>query len=1135
MVTDVQAKLQSLSRQVDEHLWRRIVEPWVNAVLPRVAASPLTSTTSSSIPPSPGVMAAAGLADHAVGALAPEPWQHEKYSKKNKYWQAAGQRRHLHKRYKNQLRGVCAVDLSGPHEPTPMPGHRVGSKSAHYFLVVVVVFHDSDDGDKAQDEKDDEAPQEEIPFEQDRADQEDLGLAAEGDEVPQEEIPFDRDCADQEDPGLAAEPDEPRAKPLLYAALLQRKSDAGAELQKLLAQIRAEHGTMPNKLVYRVHSDKGTEFDNKAVDDYLHFHGIQHTTTQGYDPSSNGMAENGVGMLKKRARYLLTGTRIPTRWWGVAVLAAAQLFRADAGNAKTPRIPFGTRAMVTVDPTPRNAFLPRSLPATLFGPCDDVPHGYWVYQGGRVMAKANVQSAGLSEDELAVVKATWEDLETPLAPLPPPDAALYDATIALDKSSTTTTTSSCTPQAATCPACVQKRCKKETDLVHTKVWGECTEASSPPPMANIFAEESVAEPPPEDGKPEEKANEAKIRPEELIEQLSLKPVVFHAASAQTGIAKPDAVDLIRSHPHAAIAALACSSTGATRGTGSTLDLDSSARSTDTGEPNEEDDLDDFDDGDWDTGTLLPTTLSVVQDSHSEPAQESVAELAEAEDDEHDEMQRWTVNWRSRRRGRSTWAMHRDECLTKMNKKLQEATVAMTILDEQAKSYELPDAVLHGLDLEEDVDLTAENGSRIVTAAEVKASTGSIAEGWVRAVENEFNVNFTGRNVFTISTAAERKEYGTPLPMKMVYTQKGDKRQKARAVVCGNLERQDPTQTVWTAQAETSSLVGALRLGARRGWTVGAVDVSGAFMYAPLPKGHLVVVRPPRAFVEAGLAGPDDCWTLHRAVYGLRVSPKAWGQERDVQLRAMRWSAEGPQQQQSQYRLVQSASDTQVWMIKRVGEDSVLGLVVVYVDDFLILAPDCDFRMKFKEEMAKIWDICDEKVLTENSPLRFWGLELEKNAKGDIKMHQHKFITDMLIKHGYSKCNGITHITMEAVSEELPPSASELRTLQSYAGELNWLATRSRADLAYDVSVLASCLVKYPQWALRFWKKIMRYIRGTQDAAIILPASGDETLLEVWSDAGFGGAEQERSRSQDFSWLGAVLQSSGGAPAKASAL
>ena len=83
--------------------------------------------------------------------------------------------------------------------------------------------------------------------------------------------------------------------------------------------------------------------------------------------------------------------------------------------------------------------------------------------------------------------------------------------------------------------------------------------------------------------------------------------------------------------------------------------------------------------------------------------------------------------------------------------------------------------------------------------------------------------------------------------------------------------------------------------------------------------------------------------------------------------------------------------------------------------------------------------------------------------------------------------------------------AELKTLQSYAGELNWLATRSRADLAYDVSILASCLGKHPQWAFRFWRKIMRYLKGTVDAALTLPATGDETLVEVWSDAGFGGS------------------------------
>ena len=151
-------------------------------------------------------------------------------------------------------------------------------------------------------------------------------------------------------------------------------------------------------------------------------------------------------------------------------------------------------------------------------------------------------------------------------------------------------------------------------------------------------------------------------------------------------------------------------------------------------------------------------------------------------------------------------------------------------------------------------------------------------------------DFAGRNVFTISTDAEKRAYGMPLPMKLVYVQMANGKMKVRAVVCGNLEKSDPTQTLWTAQAETSQLIAALRLSQLRDWEVGVVDVSGAFMYAPLPEHHHVVVRPPRAFVDVGLASPTECWTLHKAVYGLRVSPKAWGVERDSKLSGLRWTA-----------------------------------------------------------------------------------------------------------------------------------------------------------------------------------------------------------------------------------------------------
>ena len=103
----------------------------------------------------------------------------------------------------------------------------------------------------------------------------------------------------------------------------------------------------------------------------------------------------------------------------------------------------------------------------------------------------------------------------------------------------------------------------------------------------------------------------------------------------------------------------------------------------------------------------------------------------------------------------------------------------------------------------------------------------------------------------------------------------------------------------------------------------------------------MLVRPPRAFVDAGLAAPGEVWTLHRAVYGLRVSPKAWGLERDSKLREVIWTAAPDAQQTSQsgtaqYRLEQSKTDSQVWFIKKLGDDKLLGLMIVYVETRMCL-------------------------------------------------------------------------------------------------------------------------------------------------------------------------------------------------------
>ena len=103
----------------------------------------------------------------------------------------------------------------------------------------------------------------------------------------------------------------------------------------------------------------------------------------------------------------------------------------------------------------------------------------------------------------------------------------------------------------------------------------------------------------------------------------------------------------------------------------------------------------------------------------------------------------------------------------------------------------------------------------------------------------------------------------------------------------------------------------MRLAVNRKWQIGAVDVSGAVMYAPLPENMLVVVRPPQFFIDAGLAKPGEYWTLCRAVYGLKISPKAWGFCRDKEFRGLSWKVKS-----EVFILLQCSSDIQVWRIVR---------------------------------------------------------------------------------------------------------------------------------------------------------------------------------------------------------------------------
>ena len=84
--------------------------------------------------------------------------------------------------------------------------------------------------------------------------------------------------------------------------------------------------------------------------------------------------------------------------------------------------------------------------------------------------------------------------------------------------------------------------------------------------------------------------------------------------------------------------------------------------------------------------------------------------------------------------------------------------------------------------------------------------------------------------------------------------------------------------LYTANTDISSIRVVLSEAAQKPqWGISSLDVATAFLNAPMPQGEeeSIYVKPPALLEQFNLIKSNIYWKLHRAVYGLRVSPRLW--------------------------------------------------------------------------------------------------------------------------------------------------------------------------------------------------------------------------------------------------------------------
>ena len=395
--------------------------------------------------------------------------------------------------------------------------------------------------------------------------------------------------------------------------------------------------------------------------------------------------------------------------------------------------------------------------------------------------------------------------------------------------------------------------------------------------------------------------------------------------------------------------------------------------------------------------------------------------------------------------------------------------------------------------------------------------------WDEAIRSELTSLFEKKGALRRVEKAERDQIKKdhpeiiPIPAKLVVTRKAGGKRKVRIVACGNYAEKKEGEDVFASGSDTISLRLALRKAVEKDWEAATTDVRTAFLNAPLigateeDTDPIVLISPPRALIRMGYAAGDETWLAVKAMYGLRQSPKAWGDHRDAVVAKMEWFEEG-----TRMFFQPLSTDPNVWKIMAEGicfEDEERGLMLVYVDDLMILGPTSTVRECLKR-IAREWETSEPEWLNSRTAVRFLGMGILKTTNG-IFLGQEDYVRDLMQKNmeenGAESGVPITKEQMQRLEDEAdqPRDPETIRLAQKATGELMWVGTRTRPDLMYTLSCMSRYTLKSPAVVIEVGAQARRYLRKTIQEGIMMTKVGHMDL-EVYSDSSFapGGSESQ---------------------------
>ena len=309
------------------------------------------------------------------------------------------------------------------------------------------------------------------------------------------------------------------------------------------------------------------------------------------------------------------------------------------------------------------------------------------------------------------------------------------------------------------------------------------------------------------------------------------------------------------------------------------------------------------------------------------------------------------------------------------------------------------------------------------------------------------------------------------------------RYKARLVAKGFLQAKGiDYEEVFAPVARHATLRALLAVAAAYDLELEQIDVKTAFLNGDLQED--IYMEPPACYDFGG-----KVLKLKKALYGLKQAARAWNQKLVSVLTAQGFEV--------------SVADASLFTLTRDGRQAFL---LIYVDDGLIVGTQEDV-----ENIIKVLEVFELRKL--GPAAYFLGMEIVRDREArTLLLSQQKYTEQILQEAGMQDCKPRS-IPMEVNTRLSKEGVDYMEDKAAYCnklGQVLYLCSGTRPDIAYAVGVLARFAASPREEHWRKLKGVLQYLRHTAHRGLMF--GGDTELkLEGYSDADYA-ADPDKRRS-----------------------